>query len=123
MGQAKHEWLSHWEKRATHVAIAISKRILGRELTHDPKITLNLVTEALELAEGSADVRILMNPHDLETLGDEIRRLTAEVSRLAPSEVLPDESVGRGGCRVETRHGAIENSFEAQLDRIEEELT
>ena len=36
---------------------------------------------------------------------------------------MADPEIARGGCRVETRFGTIDQQFEAQLARIEEELT
>ena len=47
----------------------------------------------------------------------------AGISPLAGAELVADEGISRGGCRVETRFGAIDQQFEAQLARIEEELT
>jgi flagellar biosynthesis/type III secretory pathway protein FliH len=37
--------------------------------------------------------------------------------------VVADPQVSLGGCRVETRFGVIDQQFEAQLARIEQELT
>jgi len=45
------------------------------------------------------------------------------LARLAPAEVIADQSISRGGCRVETPKGAIDQQFETQLARIAEELT
>ena len=120
---ARAAWLAHWENSAVRVAAAIAGRIARRQIERDPKITLTLITEALELAEGSAEVRIHMNPADVETLGEQARWLAVEASRLAPAEVVPDPTVTPGGCRVETTHGRIDQTLEAQLARIEEELT
>ena len=49
--------------------------------------------------------------------------LVQEMSGLGAVEMIADAGVSRGGCRVETRFGAIDQQFEAQLARIEEELT
>ena len=54
---------------------------------------------------------------------DFVQKLGGEVSRLAPAEFAPDERIARGGCRVETHYGAIDQQFENQLARIEQELT
>jgi len=44
------------------------------------------------------------------------------MSGLGDTQIIPDAAISRGGCRVETRFGAIDQTFEAQLARIEEEL-
>ena len=66
--QAKQAWLTHWEQSAVHVASAIARRLVRRELSRSPEITLTLVREALELAAGSSHVRLHFNPADHEAL-------------------------------------------------------
>jgi len=120
---AKHAWMTHWEKSAMHVAAAIAQRLIRRELAQRPEITLGLVREALELAAGSARLRIRLNPDDHEALSPQIETLVKELAGLAGAEVVADADVSPGGCRVDTAFGVIDQQFEAQLARIEEELT
>jgi flagellar assembly protein FliH len=121
--RSKQGWLAHWEQRAIGLAAAMAARVCRRELQHQPEIPLHLVKEALELSSAGARVRVLLNPVDFSALGAQLQKLSAEFSRLADAEVAPDERVSRGGCRVETQHGAIDQQFETQLNRIEQELS
>ena len=84
---------------------------------------MTLIREALELAAGSAHVRLHLHPDDHKALGGQVQLLATAISGLGEAEVIADAGVSRGGCRVETRFGTIDQQFEAQLDRIEEELT
>ena len=120
---AKQAWLTHWEKSAVHVATAIAGRLVRRELSQTPEITIDLVREALELAAGSSRLQIQMNPQDLKTLAPQVQALVRELCPLAESELTADEKITPGGCRVETGFGAIDQQLETQLARIEEELT
>jgi flagellar biosynthesis/type III secretory pathway protein FliH len=52
----------------------------------------------------------------------QIEHLSATLSRLAPSQIVADDAISIGGCRVETKFGAIDQQVESQLRRIEEEL-
>jgi flagellar assembly protein FliH len=121
--RAKQAWLSHWEASAVRVAGAIAARVVRRELRRQPEITLALVREALELAAGSAKIRVHLNPADHKTLGSQIQSIAKELSGLAPAELVANEHVSLGGARIETEFGVIDQQFEAQLARIEEELT
>lgn len=123
IGHAKQAWLTHWEASAVHVAAAIAERIIRRRLPEHPEITLTLLREALELAAGSSQLQILMNPDDYRAMGPQAEMLVKELSGLASARFVPDPEITPGGCRVETRFGAIDQQFEAQLKRIEEELT
>jgi flagellar assembly protein FliH len=120
---AKQAWLSHWEKATVRLATAIAGRVVRRQIERDPKIPLALVREALDLAAGSSHLRIHLNPLDLQTLGTQTETLVREMAPMATAELLPDPAVTRGGCRLETQLGIIDQRLESQLARIEEELT
>jgi flagellar assembly protein FliH len=122
INDAKGELQSHWERSALKVATAIAARIIRRELKHDPQITLDSIAEALRLAAGSAEITLRINPTDYTNLGSQIDRLAATLGRLSPSQILADETITSGGCRVETRFGQVDQQIEAQLQRIEEDL-
>lgn len=121
--KSKQAWLAHWEQTGVTLASRIAERILRRELAEHPTLPVTLVRESLELAVGADGVRILMNPADLEHLRPQIEPLTREVSRLGRAELVADPRITAGGCRLETSHGSIDQQIEAQLKRIEEELT
>jgi flagellar assembly protein FliH len=96
--------------------------VIRREVKHAPEITLDLVSEALELAAGSAEVQLRMHPDDLAALGRRVDEIAAKLHRLGAVSVVADGAISRGGCRVDTRFGSIDQQFEAQLARIELEL-
>ncbi|MBS0208083.1 MAG: hypothetical protein JSS27_03930 [Planctomycetes bacterium] len=123
IGDARPGWLAHWERRAVHLAAAIAGRVLRRRLPDMPEVTLDLVREALELAAGASQVRVVLNPDDYEVLRSQVERLTAEIAKLGTAEIVSDANVARGGCRVDTLHGSLDQGIDAQLARIEEELT
>ncbi|NQU25760.1 MAG: hypothetical protein HQ567_31105 [Candidatus Nealsonbacteria bacterium] len=120
---AKQAWITQWEASAVHVAAAIARRLIRRELSRQPEIALTLIREALELAAGSSHLRLHLNPTDLEQIGEHVEVLIGQLSSLATAEIVADPEITPGGCRVETQFGTIDQQFEAQLDRIEEELT
>lgn len=120
---ARQTWLSHWERSAVHVAAAIASRLIRRELSQAPEITLALVREAMELAAGSPQIRVHLNPQDHQSLGPQVQALFRELATVGTPELIADPEISAGGCRVETRFGVIDQQFEAQLARIEEELT
>jgi flagellar assembly protein FliH len=119
---ARDEWLAHWERTAVHVAVKIAERVIRREVANTPQITLALVREALELAAGSADIKLRMNPDDAKALGQHANRLAKELTHLGKVELVADPAIVSGGCRVDTRFGVIDQQFASQLARIESEL-
>ena len=120
--QAKQTWLTAWECSAIHVAAAMAKRVVRRELTAQPDIPLALVRESLELAAGNPQLRLHLNPADYQAIGGQVELLVREMAGLGETQLISDPSITPGGCRVETRFGTIDQQFEAQLARLEEEL-
>jgi flagellar assembly protein FliH len=120
--QARQAWIAQWEKDVVRLAAAIAARVIRCELRMRPEITLSLLREALDLAAGSPNVRLHLNPEDYQALGVQVRSLIDAMSSLGDAEVIPDAAVSQGGCRVETRFGAIDQQIDSQLRRIEEEL-
>ncbi len=120
--QAKQAWLAQWETAGIHLAAEIAKRLIRGELTRQPNIPLTLIREALQLAAGAGCVRLLLNPDDHRALHNQVQLLVQEMSGLGETQIVADASVSPGGCRVETRFGSIDQTIEAQLARVEEEL-
>jgi flagellar biosynthesis/type III secretory pathway protein FliH len=123
LNDMKGELLAEWERSAVKVSSAIAERLIRRELAHEPRITLDLITESLRLATGNAEVTLHVSPSDYENLGSQITRVAAALGQLAPSAIVADAAISPGGCRVETKYGEIDQRIESQLRRIEEELT
>ncbi|MBL9084160.1 MAG: hypothetical protein JNK76_20315 [Planctomycetales bacterium] len=122
--QASREaWLAQWERSGIQLTTRIAERIVRRELEKRPELPLTLMREALELATSGQSVRVALNPADLALLGPQAQQLLAELGRLGDAELVGDERIACGGCRLETRHGSIDQQIAAQLQRIEEELT
>lgn len=122
LADARQAWLRHWERNGIQLAARIAQRAIRRELSRDPKITLGLIQEALELASGSPRLKVMLNPADFQSLGNQAKALTSQLAAVAKTEIVPDESISAGGCRVETAHGVIDEQIETRLQRIASEL-
>ena len=116
------EWLRQSENDVVHLATAIARKILRRELSRQPEVALDAVRAALELASGARRIQVQLAPADHETLSDQVQQLTAAVQPLAAAEVVSDSSIQPGGCRLMTEFGPIDMQIETQLARIEQEL-
>jgi flagellar assembly protein FliH len=116
------DWQRHWEKSIIALACSLAKRIVRRELRHDPTISVEWIREALELAGGAAEITVRLNPHDFETLRTQAEQLAAVFSPAATAKVVSDQAITVGGCRVDTQFGSVDQQLETQLERISEEL-
>lgn len=121
--QSRHTWQTQWERQAVHLCASIARRVIRRELSVDPQINLDLIREALSLGASSGNLRVLLHPSDYQALEPHLEGLRAEFAQLGQVEFARESKLTRGGCRVETRFGSIDQQIEVQLERIERELT
>ena len=119
---AKQEWVAHWEKNVVQLATAIAARVIRRELSQSPEITVDLVAEALELVTTGGSMTVHLNKNDYDFLHEQIETLAQQLQNIAPTCIVPSDDVSPGGCRVETDFGTIDQQIEAQLKRVEAEL-
>jgi flagellar assembly protein FliH len=118
----RDRWLAAWEGAAVRLASAIAEKIVREELAHRPELALGTIREALELAAGQPHIEVRLNPSDLELVNGCGEEAIERLSKLGQAQLVGDETVSRGGCLIETRHGVIDARLETQLARIEQEL-
>jgi len=120
--RAQGEWLARWESDALGLACAIAARIARREFIAEPRLTSGLVRESLRMIAGRQRARLLLHPRDITLLGEEIQQWASSLGRQSAVEIVAEESVEPGGCRVVTEWGEIDQQLSTQLARIAEEL-
>ena len=108
-------YLSEVETEVVQLALAVARKILGREASLDPQLLQALVRLALDRMGAGTTVRLRVPPGELVRW--------QEGSALAGSiyewELVPDASVAGGECLVETDLGAASFGLEVQLKEIE----
>jgi flagellar assembly protein FliH len=122
LSEGRQAWQQEWQRNAVSLAVKIAERVVRREIKRTPSITLSYVREALEMCAAAPQVRVLLHPDDAQSLGESAQQIVREISPAAHAEIVADEKITRGGCRIETRHGEIDQQIETQLRRIEKEL-
>jgi len=120
---ARQDWLRHWESSATQLACAIAARIIRSELQTQPKIALQWVQESLQMLAGAGEITVRLHPTDHETLGSQVRQLAEVFHPAATANIVADPSLSKGGCRIETEFGSIDQQIETQLKRLQQELS
>jgi flagellar assembly protein FliH len=105
------------ESDLVRLAIAIARKILGREITSDPEAIAGVVKASLERLRGQELLRVRLHP-------DCKAKVTESLSRFGASqaEVLGDPGCERGTVIFETTRGNLDASIDTQLREIERGL-
>jgi flagellar assembly protein FliH len=106
------------EADLVHLAVAIARRILRRELTLDPDAIAGLVHAALQRLAGQEIARVRVHPE----LAVAIRTALAEGQGAQAAEVVADARLEVGAVIFETERGNLDASVETQLAEIERGL-
>jgi len=95
------------------LALDIARKIAGDTVAQCPEAALHGVRETLALAGDAAPVSLWLHPEDLALanacLADDLQRCDARV--------LPDATLERGGCRIETALGEIDATWQTRWQR------
>jgi len=122
LNQKREQWLNQWETAAIRLAASIASKVLHNAVELRPELSEINAREALKLAAGKTQVSLRMNPDDLSALGDRVEHFSNALNWTGRIPIIPDSSIGRGGCIVQTEHGEIDARLESQIERIAHEL-
>jgi len=104
------------------LAVAIAERVTKRQGVLDAAVAVNNVEEALKLVSHSSDVRIAIHPKNKATLKEVLPRLKNQWPALAHVELVEDEMLAPGGCRIFTAAGEVDGDLDGQINRIVADL-
>jgi type III secretion protein L len=113
---ARDRILREAERDVVALALAVARKVLGRELATAPETVADLAAAALGEARDRREVVLRVSPTD----APEIRARGARLAALtrAPLEIREDPSLERGAAVVDTEAGRIDARVEAQLEAI-----
>lgn len=106
------------ESDLVRLAIAIARRVVGREVNTDPEAIAGLVKAALEKLRVQEVLRVRLNPQFKASVIECLARFGA-----SQVEVLGDPACEPGAVVFETTRGNLDASVETQLREIERGLT
>jgi flagellar assembly protein FliH len=114
LGALRESMIRQTEHQMVDLALAIARRILRRETTLDGDLIVAMARVALERLGEAASATIRLNPEDY---AHTVQRHGEEWAG-KKVKVLPDASVSRGGCQVESEFGFVNAGVEAQFDEV-----
>ena len=106
------------------LALRVAEKILRQRIETHPDAIVPMVDEALRvfLAQNHSRVVLRVHPDDAGVLAARQQRWLERNPAIGSLAVVPDEGIGRGGCRIETESGTVDATLETQLEVIERHL-
>ena len=74
------------------------------------------------MVSNTSSVRVAIHPRDRQTVEESLPQLKLQLPKLGHVEIVDDESLAPGGCRIFTAGGQIDADLNTQLNRIAADL-
>ncbi len=110
------------EDEMVELCVAISRKVLQRELELKREGIVECVRTALKSVVAGGEITIKVNPKDQDILLSHKGELARYGDGVKGVKIESDESVSRGGCLVDTNFGEIDASIDSVMTEIEEKL-
>lgn len=101
-------------------AYELAQKIVKKEIENRNIINEN-VREAINKIVGANQVKLKLNPKDLEELTEASKNLI-HASSFTKIKIEPDERIERGGCFIETEIGNVDARISTQLNELRKKL-
>jgi len=105
-----------------NLVIALSRKIIGREVATGRDVIADTLRKAIELAMKNDAYDIWLNPDDLAVVEKMVPDLIASVQQLNHISLKTDPEIHRGGCRLDSDICTVDATIEAQLETAREFL-
>lgn len=116
--KARDEFIAALEPQLAELALRIAERILRRETQLSPDVAKESARAALEHVMGQENVVLHVNPDDLKVIREHRIAILEEFDGISHFDIVPDETVGPGGCIAKTDHLQVDARLEAQLEKV-----
>lgn len=122
--KTKLEMLRSAEPDIVRLIMAITKKVIARELVTSTDSIINVVREAISHLDSPQNVKVYVNPLELDKLLEIMDRedLTAIGSKEITADIKGDNRVTLGGCLIESDSGSVDARIETKISNIEQGL-
>lgn len=115
MQNERAELIRQYEQDLIKVAYAIAAQVLHATLEHEPEYLAGVVEAALAKVSNAQAITLKVSPYDHQLLDPLMRKRSGGAWPPPQMTIEADETIARGGCRVETETGDIDATIETQM--------
>lgn len=108
----------HNESHLVQLAFHMAKRLAHVEVQTDPKIVIEVIRNAIELAQIEEEVVVQVAPEQIEFLESLKKETNREFEFMKHIKLEPVPGLSIGGCVIETNYGEIDARFEERVNRL-----
>ncbi len=105
-----------------HLIVEAVKVVICGEVKTNQEVILNVMKKVFDKVESLQEVRIFLNPEDIETIKLHKSDVMEIIGKKKKVHVQTDAEIMRGGCRVEMKNQGIEAGIDTMVKEMEKKL-
>jgi flagellar biosynthesis/type III secretory pathway protein FliH len=110
------------EQELTGLVAAMAEKVIHRKLDSDDGVVLDVVRATIERASCADRLTVRVPAPDEERLREAMAELLAAADGPEWLEIVADETIGPGGCIVDTERGRFDARISTQIEQLSEEI-
>lgn len=110
------------EKEILAFSLDIARKVIKTEVHQEKTVVLEVIRQALRRVVDKDQVRIRINPADIELVRAQREDLMLVLDGARNLEIIDDRRIEAGGCVVETSAGTIDAKIDTQFEVITHSL-
>lgn len=118
----KQEIVASNEAHMMKLLFHMASRLAGAHLEANQEAILQVLKAALELSQDEENVRVQLNPKQLEFIEEIRKQQGREFEFLKKLRLEPNPGIRLGGCIVETNYGEIDARVEQRVQQLWESI-
>jgi flagellar assembly protein FliH len=119
---AKERVISEAEAFVVELSCDIASKLVASRLEQEPELAVRLFAQALSRRKEQGTITLCVAPDQFEFVQAAKDELMLSLDSQAELQIVPDASVGPGGCIVRSAFGSIDARIDTQLSVIRAEL-
>ncbi|MPM20340.1 hypothetical protein SDC9_66769 [bioreactor metagenome] len=120
--QAYKETIIEAEREIIKIALAVTRKILAREMDENPTVVLPIVKAALEKVRDQEHIVIRVSPEDYDLVIQAKRDLQIMIGRESALSVVNDHTVSQSSCMIDTSYGTVDASIDTQFEAVKKAI-
>jgi flagellar assembly protein FliH len=98
------------------------ERVSLRHVEFDNNILVDVMRQALSLAQDEENVTVLVSQSQFDFIEDLKKQTSREFDFLKKIAIEPNERISAGGCIVQTNYGEVDSRIEQRLEKLWDNL-
>ncbi len=122
LSQQMKSTLDQAKPQIIRLALRVAEKIVRQRLEMSPESVVPMIDEAIRSLRAQSKIILRVHPADQTLLDSRRQRWRERNPAIGEIEIIGDEAMQRGGCKIETEFGMVDATVGTQIRVMERHL-